>query len=120
MSQQLLTHLSKQPSPQKEILEELRAFLKNLLPLAEETLSYGVPAFKYQGKSLLYAAFKNHLGLYPEPDVIAAFAKELTAYQTAKGTIQFPLDQPLPYDLIEKMVGYKLKNNCLCDQKLSS
>lgn len=109
MSQQILAYLSKQPSPQKEILEELRAFLKNLLPLAEETLSYGVPAFKYQGKSLLYAAFKNHIGLYPDPEVIATFAKELTAYRTAKGTIQFPLDQTMPYDIIEKIVRYKFK-----------
>jgi uncharacterized protein YdhG (YjbR/CyaY superfamily) len=109
MSQQILSYLSKQPSPQKELLEELRAFLKKLLPLAEESLSYGVPAFKYQGKSLLYAAFKNHLGLYPEPEAMTAFAKELTAYRTAKGTIQFPLDQPLPYDLIEKIVRYKFK-----------
>jgi uncharacterized protein YdhG (YjbR/CyaY superfamily) len=106
---QITAYINKQTSPQKEILNELRQFIKKILPQAEEGLKYGVPAFKMNGKVLMYAAFKAHVGLYPEPEVIEAFSDELKNYQTAKGTIQFKLDQPLPYELIKKIVLYKFK-----------
>ena len=81
--------------------------LKKLLPKAEEKLSYGVPSFKLDGKTIMYAAFKNHIGLYPEPKIIEFFKDELKPYPTSKGTIKFDLSEPIPYDLIEKIVRYK-------------
>jgi uncharacterized protein YdhG (YjbR/CyaY superfamily) len=93
--------------PQKKILENLREFIQKTAPDAEECMSYGVPAFKLNGKFVLYAAFKEHIGLYPTPSAIEKFKKELAKYQTSKGTIKFPLDKPLPYDLIEKIIKYK-------------
>lgn len=70
-------------------------------------MSYGVPSFRQDKKSILYAAFKHHIGIYPEPDIITHFQKELTSYETAKGTIKFKLTEPIPYDLVRKIVRFK-------------
>lgn len=70
---------------------------------------YGAPAFKLDGKQILYAAFKEHVGIYPEPEVIDHFKKELENYQTSKGTIKFDLGRSIPYELIEKIIIYKYK-----------
>lgn len=91
-------------------LAQMRALIHAAAPDAEDLMSYGVPAIKYQGQLLvLYAAFKAHYGLYPyEPEIITALAKELEAYDTAKGTVRFPLDAPLPEALIGKIVRAKM------------
>lgn len=102
-------YIDKQKSPQREILMKLRGLIRELVPEAEEKMSYGVPAFKLKDKSVLYAAFKEHVGLYPEPDAILAFKEELKDYQTSKGTIKFAIEKPIPYDLISKIVMFKLK-----------
>lgn len=102
-------YFAKQKSPQKEILLRIRELIKKLLPQAEEKMSYGVPAFKLDGKSIMYAAFKEHVGIYPEPEIIEKFGEELKGYETAKGTIKFSLKQPIPYDLIERIIAYKYK-----------
>lgn len=100
-------YINKQPSPQKEILTKIRHVIKDLIPSAEEKMSYGVPAFKLDGETIMYAAFKHHVGIYPEPAVIQHFETELHEFETAKGTIQFNLDKPIPYDLIKQIVMYK-------------
>ena len=107
MNQEISAYISKQEPKQQEVLNQTRNLIKTLLPEAQERMSYGVPSFKLNGKSILYAAFKTHLGIYPEPKIIEYFKKELEKYETAKGTIKFSLDKPIPFDLIEKIVKYK-------------
>lgn len=107
MNSEVKKYFDKQKSPQKEILKKIRTLIQNTAPLAKECMSYGAPAFKFNGILVLYAAFKNHIGLYPEPEAIKVFKKELLTYETSKGTIKFSLDKPIPYDLIEKIIKYK-------------
>lgn len=107
MTKEISTYISKQEPKQQEVLKKTRNLIKTLLPEAEERMSYGVPSFKLNGKSILYAIFKTHLGLYPDPQIIEHFQKELEKYETAKGTIKFNLDEPVPFDLITKIVKYK-------------
>lgn len=107
MPTEISTYISKQEPKQQEVLIQTRNLIKTLLPDAEERMSYGAPSFRLNGKSILYAAFKTHLGLYPEPEIISHFKKELAKYETAKGTIKFSLDEPIPLDLITKIVKYK-------------
>ena len=107
MDQKISEYIASQDFRQKEILIKIRKLIKKLLPNAEERMSYGVPSFKLNGKAILYAAFKHHVGIYPEPKIIEFFKDELEKYETAKGTIKFSLDKPIPYDLIEKIVIHK-------------
>lgn len=109
MDKKVSEYIDKQPVTQKEILIKIRELIKNLIPTAEEKMSYGAPAFRLNSKQILYAAFKNHVGIYPEPEIIEKFKEELKNYETAKGTIKFSLDKPIPYDLIEKIVKFKYK-----------
>jgi len=102
-------YIAKQKSPQKEILIKIRELMRKLVPAAEEKMSYGAPAFKLEGKQILYAAFKEHIGIYPEPEVVEKFREELKEYEMAKGTIRFSLKKPIPYDLIGKIISYKYK-----------
>lgn len=96
---------------QKDILRSVRGLLREMLPEAEEIMSYGVPAFKLMDKTIMYAAFKEHVGIYPDPKVIERFEEQLKGYQTSKGTIKFPLDKPIPFDLIKDIVRYKFELN---------
>lgn len=107
MDTTITSYIAKQEVKQREVLEKIRKLIKSLLPNAEEKMSYGVPSFRWQKKSILYAAFKNHIGLYPEPEIIEHFKNELENYETAKGTIKFSLDKAIPYDLIRSIVEYK-------------
>jgi len=109
MDEKVSEYINRQPSPQREILIKIRELIVKLIPKAEEKMSYGVPAFRLDGKQILYAAFKNHVGIYPEPEIIKKFKKELENYETSKGTIKFSLDKPIPYGLIEKIVIDKYK-----------
>lgn len=107
MDEKVKQYIDKQKSPQKEILQKIRKLIIRVAPLATEAMSYGVPAFKFNGKIIMYAAFKKHIGIYPEPKTIKVFAKELAGYETAKGTVKFKLAEPVPYVLIEKMIKYR-------------
>ncbi len=107
IDQKVSEYIAKQKSPQREILTKIRELIRKLIPTAEEKMSYGAPTFRLDGKQVLYAAFKEHVGIYPEPEIIEKFKKDLENYQTAKGTIKFDLDKPIPYDLIEKIISYK-------------
>ena len=106
-------YVAKFPKNVRDILEELRRVIKESAPKAEETISYAMPAFRLNGKSLVFfAAWKNHIGFYPSgPSAIEAFKKELSPYKQAKGTVQFPLDKPIPFDLVKKIVRFRVKEN---------
>jgi uncharacterized protein YdhG (YjbR/CyaY superfamily) len=94
------------------ILEKIRQTIKKDAPEAVETISYGMPTFKLKEKNLIhFAAWKNHIGLYPTPSAILAFQKELSSYHAAKGSVQFPLDKPFPFDLLKKIVMFRVQEN---------
>jgi uncharacterized protein YdhG (YjbR/CyaY superfamily) len=99
------------PKEIQEILESLRKVIKKAAPMAEETISYRIPTFKFNGNLVHFAAFKNHIGFYPTPSGIEIFKKELSAYETSKGTIKFPIDQPIPFDLVKKIVEFRVREN---------
>jgi uncharacterized protein YdhG (YjbR/CyaY superfamily) len=99
------------PPETQAILQEIRATIKKAAPDAEETISYGMPAFKWKGPLVYYAAYKTHIGFYPTATGIAAFQKEIAQYKSSKGAVQFPVGQPVPLALIKKMVQFKLKEN---------
>lgn len=92
-------------------LTQLRDTIRKAAPQATEKISYRVPTFYYNGNLVHFAAFKNHIGFYPDPTGIEAFKKELTKYKGAKGSVQFPLDEPLPLDLIAKIVKFRVAEN---------
>ncbi|OFX55506.1 MAG: hypothetical protein A2046_09860 [Bacteroidetes bacterium GWA2_30_7] len=93
------------------LLEQLRTTIKESAPEAEEVISYNMPALKFHGILVYYAAYKNHIGFYPTSSGIVAFKNELSSYKTSKGTVQFPLNKPLPLDLITKIVKFRIKEN---------
>ncbi len=99
------------PKATQALLKQLRATIKKAAPNAEELISYQMPAYKYNGPLVYFAAYKNHIGFYPTPSGIEAFKKELLVYKGSKGAVQFPLDGKLPLDLITKIVKYRLKQN---------
>ncbi len=90
------------------ILNKIREIVLTIVPEAVESISYGMPAYKLNKKPLIYfAAFKNHIGLYATPDGHKAFEKELSAYKQGKGSVQFPINQEMPYSLIEEILVFK-------------
>ncbi len=97
------------PTDVKEILEELRQAIRDSAPNAEEAISYQIPTFKLNGILVHFAAFKNHIGFYPTPSAINKFKKELSPYEVTKGTVKFPLNKPIPFDLIKRIVSYRVK-----------
>lgn len=99
------------PKDVQEILEKIRATIRKAAPSAEETINYQMPTFTLKGNLVHFAAFKNHIGFYPTPTGIEKFKKELSAYNGAKGSVQFPLDKPIPYALIKKIVTFRVKEN---------
>ena len=100
------------PNNVQEILEKIRMTIRKAAPGAEEKISYRIPGFSLKGSYLIYfAAFKNHIGLYPAPRGIAEFKEALALYQTGKGTMRFPLDKPIPFGLISKIVRFRVKEN---------
>jgi len=100
------------PNDVQEILEKIRMTIRKAAPDAEETISYQIPTFTLKGKYLVYfAAYKKHIGLYPAPRGIEKFKKELSVYEGGKGTVRFPLDKPIPCDLITKIVKFRIKKN---------
>ena len=100
------------PEDIQGILEKIRQTIKKAAPLAVEAISYQMPTFKLNGKNLVhFAAFKNHIGFYPTPSGTESFQKELSPYKYAKGSVQFPLDKPIPYELVEKIVNFRVEES---------
>jgi uncharacterized protein YdhG (YjbR/CyaY superfamily) len=98
------------PRNVRDILEELRRIIRESAPKSEETISYGIPTFNLNGKHLVhFAAYKNHIGFYPTSSGITRFKKELSRYKLLRGTARFPINEPIPFDLIKKIVKYRVK-----------
>jgi len=98
------------PRSVRDILEELRRIIRESAPKSEETISYGIPTFDLNGKHLVhFAAYKNHIGFYPTSSGISRFKKELSRYELSRGTVRFPVNEPIPFDLIRKIVKYRVK-----------
>lgn len=104
-------YISTFPEDVRTILNQLRQTIKESAPEAEETINYQIPTFTLHGNLVHFAAFKDHIGFYPTPTGIEAFRKELAPYKGAKGSAQFPIDQPLPLPLIRKIVKFRVKEN---------
>jgi len=103
-------YIAQFPTDVQGVLECMRKTIKKAAPTAEEAIRYQMPTFRLNGKNLVhFATFKNHIGFYPIPSGITAFKKELSPYKQGKGSVQFPLEQPIPYDLVQKIVAYRVK-----------
>lgn len=103
--------------PARARLKKIRQIIKKLVPDAEELISYQMPAFKFHGPLVYYAAFPKHIGFYATPTGHEEFKKELSVYKQGKGSVQFPLDEPLPIELISKIVKFRAKENVAKEKK---
>jgi uncharacterized protein YdhG (YjbR/CyaY superfamily) len=111
-------YLAAVPEPAHSTLQRVRSAIRSAMPAeAAEAISYGIPAFKYKGPLVWFAAFSNHCSLFPGASVIKAFKNELKAYKTSKGTIHFPVDKPLPAALVKKMVKARLAEKAQKEQR---
>src|SRR5689334_5299484 len=104
-------YISMFPDNVQKILKQVRQTIREAAPQAQETINYQMPTFTLNGNLVHFAAFKNHVGFYPTPTGIEAFKEELSVYKGAKGSVQFPIDQPLPWSLIRRIVEYRVKEN---------
>jgi uncharacterized protein YdhG (YjbR/CyaY superfamily) len=104
-------YISGFPKETQKALQQLRMTIKKAAPLADEVISYAMPAFRFNGMLVWFGAFSTHIGFYPGASGIAAFKKELSVYKGAKGSVQFPLSNPLPVGLITKIVKFRLAEN---------
>lgn len=103
------------PSDVQKILQRIRKTIQKAAPAAEEVISYSMPAFKLNRILVYFAGYKNHISVYPAPRGATQFKKELAQYEGGKGTVQFPLGQPVPYDLITRIVEYRIAENAALD-----
>jgi len=110
-------YIAAAPKETRTKLREMRATIAAAAPKATQSLKYRIPAFSYDRMLVAFAAFKNHIGLYPTPSAVRAFRKELAGYKTAKGSIQFPLDEPLPKPLIRKITAFRVAEATTKDPK---
>jgi uncharacterized protein YdhG (YjbR/CyaY superfamily) len=99
------------PPDTRALLNEIRTIIREAAPEATEKISYAMPTFYLKGNLVHFAGYKNHIGFYPAPSGILAFQEELVGYKTSKGAIQFPLDHPLPQDLIIRIVKFRVQEN---------
>jgi len=99
------------PKDVRNILEKVRQAIKESAPGAEEAISYQMPTFKLNGNLVHFAGYKNHIGFYPTPSGTEAFKKEIAVYRAGKGSIQFPIDKPIPISLIKKIVKFRVKES---------
>jgi uncharacterized protein YdhG (YjbR/CyaY superfamily) len=99
------------PREVQDILQKIRVTIREVAPDAREAISYQMPTFKLNGNLIHFAAFKQHIGVYPTPSGVEQFKEELSAYKGAKGSVQFPLDQPIPYDLIRRIAEFRVQED---------
>lgn len=99
------------PEDIQAILQQIRLVVRQEAPEAQETIKYQMPTFVWHGNLVYFAAFKKHIGFYPVPTGLEAFREELAGYVGGKGSVQFPLNQPIPYDLIGRIVAFRVKEN---------
>lgn len=110
-------YIAQFPCDVQAILNTLRKVIKQSAPDAQEKISWQMPTFVLHGNLVHFAAFKKHIGLYPAPSAIEAFSTQLTAYKSAKGSVQFPMDLPLPYELISEIVKFRVAENMAKEKK---
>jgi uncharacterized protein YdhG (YjbR/CyaY superfamily) len=110
-------YISSAPKESRAKLREIRKCILKAAPGAKESIKWGMPAISYHRILVMFAAFKHHVGFYPTPSAMRAFTKELSKFQTGKGSIQFPLDRPLPLTLIRKITAFRVKESLLKDKK---
>ncbi len=110
-------YINAAPKEARKKLREMRACIREAAPGAKESLKWGMPAFSYRRILVTFAAFKNHIGFYPTPLAVKAFAKDLSKFVTAKGSIQFPLEKPLPLPLISKITAFRVRESVEEDGK---
>jgi uncharacterized protein YdhG (YjbR/CyaY superfamily) len=101
-------YISNFPKDIQAAFEKLRQVIKKSAPDSEETINYGIATFKLNGNLVHFGAFKNYIGFYPTPSAIEAFKEELLPYETSKGAIKFPIDKPIPFGLIERIVKFRV------------
>ncbi len=111
MTSSIDEYIALYPPDVQEKLKKLRAFIKDLVPEAGETISYGIPTFDLHGHLVHFAAFRDHISFFPTASGVAAFQQELSEYKISKGTIQFPMDKPMPFDLIKRIVEFRVAEN---------
>ena len=104
-------YIARFPADVQEILEKVRLTIREAAPEAEEKISYQMPTFTLEGNLVHFAGYKKHIGFYPTPSGIDKFKKEISAYKWAKGSVQFPLNQPIPYELISRIVTFRVEEN---------
>jgi uncharacterized protein YdhG (YjbR/CyaY superfamily) len=104
-------YISAFPNDVQEILRKIRSTIRKAAPDAKETISYQIPTFTLNGNLVHFAAFKTHIGFYPTPTGIEKFKDELSGYEGAKGSVRFPLDKPIPFDLIGRIVKFRVNEN---------
>ena len=104
-------YITQFPKEVQVLLEKMRTIISKAAPKAEEAMAYGIPTFKLNGNLVHFGGYKNHIGFYPAPSGIEAFKKELAKYEGSKGTIRFPLDEPLPATLITQVVKFRVAKN---------
>jgi len=97
--------------PARSMIVSLREAIRQAAPQAEEVISYNMPAYRWNGMLVWFAAFKTHIGFYPKPSAITAFKRQLEPYKTSKGAIQFPMEQPIPLRLVKQIVEFRVKEN---------
>ena len=105
------------PEDVRDILQKVRSTIRKVAPDAQEKINYGIPTFTLNGNLVHFAGFKSHIGFYPTPSGIEKFKKELSKYEGAKGSVKFPLDQPIPFDLIKKITEFRVKEQMAKSKK---
>lgn len=99
------------PTDVQQILQEIRMTIRKAAPDAAEAIKYQIPTFTLKGNLVHFAAYKKHIGFYPAPSGIEAFREELSGYEISKGAVRFPLDEPIPFDLIDRVVRFRVQEN---------
>ena len=113
-------YINAAPKEARKKLREMRACIREAAPGAKESLKWGMPAFSYRRILVTFAAFQHHIGFYPTPSAVSAFVKDLSKFATAKGSIQFPLEKPLPLPLIRKITAFRVRESIEVDRKWKS
>ena len=107
--QDISAYIADFPKDVQVLLEQMRTTIQKAAPEAKEAIAYGIPTFKLNGNLVHFGGFKHHIGFYPAPVGLKEFEQELSAYKGAKGSVQFPLDQPLPLDLVTRIVKFRMQ-----------
>lgn len=104
-------YIDAQPANIKKLLKQMRTTIRKAAPEAEEAIKYGIPTFVQNGNIVHFAGYQNHIGFYPAPMGIEAFQRETAQYESGKGTLQFPIDRPLPLDMVARIVKFRVEQN---------